>query len=174
MPTASRGTQVTTMATIQDALHSALLISHVGISNTGLASSAIWMPCPLFPLSGEIIKHPLRFICKPHLSILISDISELWGLMARPYPAFCSYVPFSYVCPVCLGSGLILPLPPPSTMLWPSQIISSQRLSLLESKSIAVHKFPLMRKWYFYIALHSSLFFFSLHLMQEIILLRSK
>lgn len=58
------------------------------------------MPCPL-PLSGDIVKHTLRLICKPLLSVRISNLSELWRLTAPLYPAFCSYVPFSCVCPVC-------------------------------------------------------------------------
>lgn len=158
-----------------------LLISHVGKSNTGLASAATRMPCPLFPLSGEIVKHPLRFFCKPHLSILISDISELWGLTARSYPAFCSYVPFSCVCPVCLGRWKLPGVrinSPSSPTQHNAMTVTDDQLMMAEFARVKIHCSSQVSTDEAMIFLHCLtqffFFFFSLHLMQEIILLRSK
>lgn len=172
------------MATLQNAL--LLTCQSHKLAKPALAKP---LPQPVSPVlsSFDLVK-PLRLIwnCAWHLSTLISSISQLRGLTAPSSPYLlpsCPGVTYVLCLPremeSTLGSGSIprpTPTSPTNTMLQPSQIPNQYWLSLLQSESISVPKFSLIRKWSFYseCCLKQLCLFLFLLSMYEIILLRSK
>lgn len=145
------------MATLQNAL--LLTCQSHKLAKPALAKP---LPQPVSPVlsSFDLVKPfraHLKLRCCPwHLSTLISTISQLWGLTAPSSPYLlpsCPGVTYVLCLPremeSTLGSGSIprpTPTSPTNTMLQPSQIPNQYWLSLLQSESISVPKFSLIRK----------------------------